>query len=190
MLQFAHFFVLKNSQSTRTQNAKNPENFFRWEKNQKENPQKNTKQNPQTLEETKSARIRQKQRIDFFWILGGPRKSKILKKPTPKTALWRKQTTKGKKHTHTHTHTDERQKPITNILETEITQTCAGGRGGNPSISGYGEESEQEGQSYNSNCSSCNCNCNTSVSNPIHHLLHNTQHPKKKTISPLQFVHK
>jgi hypothetical protein len=37
MLQFAHFFVLKNSQSTRTQNAKNPE-FF--EKNQKENPKK------------------------------------------------------------------------------------------------------------------------------------------------------
>jgi hypothetical protein len=67
-LQFAHSFELKNSQSTRTQNAK-------------------PKQNPQTLEETKSARIRQKQRIDFFWILGGPRKSKILKKPTPKTPL-------------------------------------------------------------------------------------------------------
>jgi hypothetical protein len=48
-------------------------------------PKKKPKQNPQTLEETKSARIRQKQRIDFFWILGGPRKSKILKKPTPKT---------------------------------------------------------------------------------------------------------
>jgi hypothetical protein len=82
MLQFAQFFVLKNSQSTRTQNAKNPEFFLL----RKKTPKK-TKQNPQTLEETKSARIRQKQRIEFFWILGGPRKSKILKKPTPKSPL-------------------------------------------------------------------------------------------------------
>jgi hypothetical protein len=86
MLQFAHFFVLKNSQSTRTQNAKNPENFFVEKKIRKKTPKK-TKQNPQTLEETKSARIRQKQRIDFFWIFGAPRKPKILKKPTPKSPL-------------------------------------------------------------------------------------------------------
>lgn len=39
MLQFAHFFVLKNSQSTRTQNAKNPE-FFLLRKKSQRKPQK------------------------------------------------------------------------------------------------------------------------------------------------------
>jgi len=113
-----------------------------------------------------------------FWAV--PENLKSSKNQPQKLLCEEKQKTKGKKK-HTHTHTHESQKLITNILETEITQTCAGGRGGNPSISGYGEESEQEGQSYNSNCSSCNCN--TSVSNPIHHLLHNTQYPRKNNLS-------